>query len=102
MQENLEKVKLQARDLRNGTEFPRSPRAILGGYVLPPAPWTSVGRSSPGGRENTTPTAPSIQRWLKFAEIDYDRDWSFIATGATDEEVSTWIGRNASKSLGRI
>ncbi|TLY29238.1 MAG: DUF5069 domain-containing protein, partial [Nitrospirae bacterium] len=34
MKENLEKVKLLARDLRNGKEFPRSPRETLGGYVL--------------------------------------------------------------------
>jgi len=34
MHENLEKVKLLARDLRDGKEFPRSPRATLGGYVL--------------------------------------------------------------------
>src|SRR2546426_11566391 len=34
MRENLEKVKLLACDLRNGKEFPRSPRETLGGYVL--------------------------------------------------------------------
>ena len=34
MKENLEKVKLLARDLRNGKEFPRSPRETLGGYLL--------------------------------------------------------------------
>jgi hypothetical protein len=34
MHENLEKVKLLACDLRHGKEFPRSPRATLGGYVL--------------------------------------------------------------------
>ncbi len=34
MKDNLEKVRLLARDLRNGKEFPRSPRETLGGYVL--------------------------------------------------------------------
>ena len=34
MKENLEKVKLLACDLRNGKAFPRSPREMLGGYVL--------------------------------------------------------------------
>lgn len=34
MHEDLEKVKLLARDLRDGNEFPRSPRATLAGYVL--------------------------------------------------------------------
>lgn len=32
--EDLEKVKLLTRDLRDGKEFPRSPRNTLGGYVL--------------------------------------------------------------------
>ena len=32
--ENLEKVKLLSRDLRDGKEFPRSPRPTLAGYVL--------------------------------------------------------------------
>ena len=34
MKENLEKIKLLVRDLRNGKEFPHSPRETLGGYVL--------------------------------------------------------------------
>jgi hypothetical protein len=36
MDKNLEKVKLLARDLRDGEQFPRSPRATLAGYVLAP------------------------------------------------------------------
>jgi hypothetical protein len=34
MKEHLETVELLARDLRNGKEFPRSPRETLAGYVL--------------------------------------------------------------------
>jgi hypothetical protein len=34
MKENLEKVRLLARDLRDGKQYPRSPRETLGGYVL--------------------------------------------------------------------
>ena len=40
--ENLEKVKLLARDLRDGKQFPRSPRDTMGGYVLADARWTSA------------------------------------------------------------
>jgi hypothetical protein len=40
---------------------------------------------------------PLDQRWLKFAEIDYDKFRGFVATGATDEEVATWIGEHARK-----
>ncbi len=34
MDENLEKVKLLASDLRDSKEFPRSPRQTLADYVL--------------------------------------------------------------------
>jgi len=34
MNTNLDKVKLLARDLRDGKQFPRSPRTTLGGYVV--------------------------------------------------------------------
>ena len=34
MNENLEKVKLLARDLRDSKQYPRSPRETLGGFVL--------------------------------------------------------------------
>jgi hypothetical protein len=33
MTKDLEKVKLLARDLRDGKEFPRSPRQTLAGYI---------------------------------------------------------------------
>ena len=60
MHKDLEKVKLLARDLRDGKEFPRSPRTTLGGYVLAaravdnaaPCWWT--------GKANTIPIARSI------------------------------------------
>jgi len=34
MKENLERVKLLARDLQDGKSFPRSPRETLAGYDL--------------------------------------------------------------------
>src|SRR5206468_3138629 len=40
---------------------------------------------------------PLDQRWLKFAEIDYDEFRSFVATGATDNEITAWIGEHAKK-----
>jgi hypothetical protein len=38
MDKNQEKVKLQARDLRDGKQFPRSPRQTLAGYHLSDLP----------------------------------------------------------------
>ena len=40
---------------------------------------------------------PLDQRWLSFAEINYDEYRSFVATGSTDEEVAVWIGEHARK-----
>jgi len=40
---------------------------------------------------------PLDQRWLKFAEIDYDDFRSFVATGATDDEIAAWISDRAKK-----
>ncbi len=82
MHKDLERVKLLARDLRDGKEFPRSPRTTLGGYVL-------AARAVDKCRID--------QRWLNFAEIDYDDFRSMVASGATDEEIAQWIGEHAKK-----
>ena len=71
MKENLEKVKLLSPDLRDGKNFPRSPRETLGGYVLA-ARAVEECRAlclRCGGR---IPLQYRLdQRWLNFAGIDY-------------------------------
>ena len=32
---------------------------------------------------------------MKFAEIDYNEFKSFLATGATDNEIASWVGEHA-------
>jgi hypothetical protein len=97
MQENLEKVKLQARDLRSGKEFPRSPRERLAGYVLAARALDKCRAVLVGWQGEFHSNCPLDQRWLNFAEIKYDAYKSFVATGATDEEVAGWIGEHAKK-----
>jgi hypothetical protein len=97
MKENLEKVKLQARDLRNGKEFPRSPRETLGGYVLAARAVDKCRAVLVGRQGEYHSNCPLDQTWLKFAEIDYGAYRSFVATGATDDEVAAWIGEHAKK-----
>jgi Domain of unknown function (DUF5069) len=97
MNENLEKVKLLARDLRDGKHFPRSPRTILAGYVLAARAVDKCRAVLAGWEGEYHSNCPLDQRWLKFAEIDYDDFRSFIATGATDDEIATWIGEHAKK-----
>src|SRR5438045_5273618 len=97
MDKNLEKVKLLARNLREGNGFPGSPRQTLAGYVLA-ARAVDKCRAVLAGREGEYHSnCPLDQRWLKFAEIDYEDFRSFVATGATDDELVAWIDEHAKK-----
>ena len=97
MKENLEKVRLLTRDLRGGKQYPRSPRETLGGYVLAVRALDKCRAVLVGWQGEYHSNCPLDQRWLKFAEIDYDAFKSFVATGATDDEVAAWIGEHAKK-----
>ena len=97
MKENLEKVRLMARDLRNGKEFPRSPRETLGGCVLAARALDKCRAVLVGWEGDYHSNCPLDQRWLKFAEIDYNAYRAFVATGVTDDEVAAWIGEHAKK-----
>ena len=97
MHKDLEKVKLLARDLRGGKEFPRSPRATLGGYVLAARAADKCRAVLVERQGEYHSNCPLDQRWLKFAEIDYDDFRALIATGATDDEIAEWIGEHAKK-----
>jgi len=97
MQQNVERVKLLARDLRDGKQYPRSPRETLGGYVLAVRAVDKCRAVLVGLQGECHSNCPLDQRWLKFAEIDYDAFRSFVATGATDEEIAAWIGEHAKR-----
>ena len=97
MKENLEIVKLLARDLRDGKQYSRSPRETLGGYVLAARAVDKCRAALVGWQGEYYPNCPLDQRWLNFAEINYDAYKSFVATGSTDEEIATWIGEHAKK-----
>src|SRR5687767_11959391 len=97
MSENLEKVRLLARDLRDGKEYPRSPRETLGGYVLAARAVDKCRAVLVDLQGEFHSNCPLDQRWLKFAEIDYNAFRSFVATGATDDEIAAWIGKHAKK-----
>ncbi len=93
--ENLEKVKLLARDMRDDKEFPRSPRETLGGYVLAARALDKCRSALVGLEGEYHSNCPVDKRWLDFAEIEYDAFRQFVATGATDDEVAEWISKNA-------
>jgi len=97
MKSNLEKMKLLSRDLRDGKEYPRSPRETLDGYVLAARAVDKCRAVLAGWQGEYHSNCPLDQRWLKFAEIDYDAFKSFLATAATDDEIAAWIGQHAKK-----
>ena len=102
MKPNLEKLKLLSRDLRHGKEYSRSPRETLGGYVLAARAVDKCRAVLANQEGEYHSNCPLDQRWLKFAKIDYDAFKSFVATGATDEEIASWIGKNTKISRAEI
>src|SRR5437870_10563924 len=97
MDKNLEKVKLLARDLRDGKQFPRSPRETLADYVLAARAVDKCRAVLAGWQGEYHSNCPVDQLWLQFTEIGYDSFKSFLATGATDDEVVALIGERARK-----
>ena len=90
-----DKLKLLAKDLSK--DYPRSPRALLGGYVL-------AGRMLDKCRAELAGTVgeyhfncPLDNFFLDFAGVKADEFKEFVATGATDDEVGAWIGKKAKK-----
>jgi len=97
MKEDLEKVKRLARDLRNGKEFPRSPRETLAGYVLADRALDKCRAVLVGWEGEYQSNCPLDRTWLRFAEIEYAAYRLFVATGTTDDEVAEWISKQAKK-----
>lgn len=97
MKENLEQVKLLARDLRDAKNYPRSPRETLAGYVLAARAVDKCRAVLAGCQGEYHSNCPLDQRWLKFAEINYNEFRAFVATGATDADIAAWIGEHAKK-----
>ena len=90
-----EKLSLLARDLSR--DFPRSPHAMIAGYVI-------SARAVDKCRSVLADTAgeyhsgcPLDAIWLEYAGISYDGFRDFVATGATDAEIGEWIKSKATK-----
>ena len=87
---NKEKLSSLAKDLR--TEFPSSPRVMLGGLVIL-ARCLDKCRSflvEINGEYNFWPCSLCEQLEV-FTGIDHEEFKDFVATGASDEEVAKWV-----------
>lgn len=95
MTHNLEKVRSLARDLRDDKESPRKPRETLAGYALAARAVDKCRAVLVGWEGEYFSNCPLDQRWLTFTGIGYEAFKSFVATGATDEQIADWIGAHA-------
>lgn len=86
-------MKIKSLDLTK--EFPRSPRAMLGGYVVAARVLDKCRAVVAGTNGEYHFDCPLDNFFLSFAEIKADDFREFVATGASDEEVADWIKKNA-------
>ena len=92
-------TKLTAPDLTRG--YPRSPRALLAGYVIAARMLDKCRATIAGTAGEYHFNCLLDRKFLDFAEIDAEAFRNFVATGASDEEVAAWIEKHA-KSRPRI
>jgi len=90
--QKLNPMSITAKDLSQ--EPPRSPRALLGGYVLV-ARMLDKGRAGLCGTVGGYVFNCSLDRiFLTFKGIRAEEVQALLASGWTDEEVLDWIDRN--------
>lgn len=82
-----------AKDLN--TEFPRSPRETLGGFVVAARALDKCRSVIAGTNGEYHFNCPLDNTFFDFAGITGDAFKEFVATGASDDDVATWIQENA-------
>ena len=89
------KLKNLTKDLSKG--FPRSPRETIAGYVIAARTLDKCRATLAGTAGEYHFDCPLDNFFFGFAEIEANEFKDFVATGASDEEVATWIGQKAKK-----
>ena len=84
---------LTAKDLTK--EYPRSPRDTLAGYVLAARMLDKCRATIAGTAGEYHFNCPLDRFLLDFTGIDAELFRSFVAAGAADDEVATWIMQHA-------
>jgi len=88
-----EKLRLLAKDLT--TDFPRSPREVLGGYVFAARVLDKCRAVLAGTAGEYHFDCPLDNFFFGFAEIKADAFKAMVEAGATDAEMGDWIAKNA-------
>ena len=87
-------LKSLAPDLTKG-DFPRSPREVLGDYVVAARTLDKCRAVLAGTNGEYHFDCPLDNFFFDFAGISADDFKAFVATGAADDAVARWIGENA-------
>lgn len=77
------------------TAFPRSPRATIAGYVVAGRALDKCRAAIAGTLGEYHFGCPLDNTFLDFTGISADDFKAYVATGANDDEVATWIKENA-------
>ncbi len=92
-------LKPLAPDLNTG--FPRSPRETLGGYVVAARTLDKCRAEIAGTLGEYHFDCPLDNVFLEFVGITADAFREKVVTGATDEEMATWIQENSKQTESR-
>ncbi len=76
-------------------EFPRSPRALVGGYVHAGRMLDKCRAVIAGTADEYHYNCPLDRYFFDFTGIDHEAFKDLAATGATDEEVGAWINEQS-------
>jgi hypothetical protein len=76
-------------------EFPRSPRTALGGYVIAGRTLDKCRSAIAGTLDDYHFDCPLDNVFFDFTGITADAFKGHVATGASDDEVATWIKENS-------
>lgn len=87
------RLKLHAQDLTK--DYPRSPREMLAGYVIAARMLDKCRAVIAGTAGEYHFDCPLDNEFLGFSGIRADEFKSFVATGASDEQVADWIAQHA-------
>lgn len=93
--ENTEKLRLLAPDLSK--DFPRSPRQLLGGYVVAGRTLDKCRALLAGTLGEYKYDCPLDNFFFDFAGITAAAYKEIAATGAADDEIAAWLKANAQK-----
>ena len=88
-------VQSLAPDLTQSSTYPRSPRETLGGYVVAARTRDKCRAAIVDKRGEYHFDCPLDNRFFDFTGITAEAFREFVATGAGDEAVATWIEENS-------